>query len=254
MTPTLLLDGDMLLYKACAAVEREVRWDDQNHVLVANADEAYDAFIRSIDEKKRTLGSTVYHLAFSGPGNFRVELYPAYKSGRGRKPLCYARLLERVLQEHSAKIVPGLEADDLLGIWATGGKFKDPIIVSDDKDMKTIPGRLYRLGELIENTEVSSDYFWLTQALTGDITDGYPGCPGMGPKTAEKLLVDAWTKGPREDLVTRCWPLVVQAYEAKGLTETDALLQARLARILRASDWDANERTPILWTPTLAPV
>jgi DNA polymerase-1 len=241
---TLLLDGDMLLYKACAAVEREVRWGDQNHVLVANADEAYDAFQRSIDEKKRTLGSTVYHLAFSGPGNFRVELYPAYKSGRGRKPLCYARLLERVMQEHSAKVVPGLEADDLLGIWATSGKFKDPIIVSDDKDMKTIPAMLYRLGELTRISPEEADYYFYLQTLTGDITDGYPGCPGVGPKTAEKLLAPA---GP-------AWPQIVLAYEARDLTETDALLQARLARILRASDWDANERKPILWTPTLAPV
>jgi DNA polymerase-1 len=244
MNPTLLLDGDMLLYKACAAVEREVRWDDQNHVLVANADEAYDAFIRSIDEKKRTLRSTVYHLAFSGPGNFRLELYPAYKSGRARKPLCYARLLERVMQEHSAKAVDGLEADDLLGIWATSGKFKDPIIVSDDKDMKTIPTMLYRLGELTRISPEDADYYFHLQALTGDITDGYPGCPGIGPKTAEKLLASA---GP-------AWPKIVQAYEARDLTETDALLQARLARILRASDWDANKRTPILWTPTLAPV
>jgi DNA polymerase-1 len=252
MNPTLLLDGDMLLYKACAAVEREVRWDDQNHVLVANADEAYDAFQRSIDEKKRTLGSTVYHLAFSGPGNFRVELYPAYKSGRGRKPLCYARLLERVLQEHSAKIVPGLEADDLLGIWATGGKFKDPIIVSDDKDMLTIPGKVYRQGEMNFITPLGADYRWLTQVLTGDITDGYPGCPGVGPKTADKLL--GGMAYMAADFVQAMWPKVITAYEAKGLTETDALLQARLARILRASDWDANERTPILWTPTLAPV
>lgn len=236
------MDGDGLLYRACAAVEKEVRWDDQNHVLMSNAEEAYDAFMRSVNEKVETLKATEYHLAFSGDRNFRYSLYPAYKSGRGRKPLCYATLLERIFANHSAKVVECLEADDLMGIWATSGRFKDPIIVSDDKDMKTIPGKLYRQGELYQFSELDADYNWLMQALTGDITDGYPGCPGMGPKTAEKLL----TKG--------CWwPTVVSAYEAKGLTADDALLQARLARILRASDWDANKKEPILWTPINAP-
>jgi hypothetical protein len=45
------------------------------------------------------------------------------------------------------------------------------------------------------------------------------------------------------------WPRVLEAYTKAGLTEADALTQARLARILRWSDWDAKERKPILWTP-----
>lgn len=243
--PTLLIDGDMLLYRACAAVEREVQWDDQNHVLMSNAVEAHDAFMRSLTEKLESLEATEYHLAFSGSRNFRHTLYPAYKGGRGRKPLCYATLLERILKEHSCGIVPCLEADDLMGIWATKTRdpFKDPIIVSDDKDMKTIPGKLYRQGELSIISPEEADYYWHAQSLTGDITDGYPGCPGMGPKTAEKLLA---TAGP-------AWPKIIAAYEAKGLTADDALLQARLARILRASDWDANKKEPILWTPINAP-
>ena len=46
------------------------------------------------------------------------------------------------------------------------------------------------------------------------------------------------------------WDAVVEAFTFKaGLTEADALKQARLARILRWSDWNSETKTPILWSP-----
>ena len=47
------------------------------------------------------------------------------------------------------------------------------------------------------------------------------------------------------------WSTVVKAFEDKGLTEDDALLNARLARILTIDDYDTKDKEPILWTPTL---
>jgi len=41
----------------------------------------------------------------------------------------------------------------------------------------------------------------------------------------------------------------VAAFESRGLTEEDALIQARVARILRADDYDFKESQPILWSP-----
>ncbi len=61
----------------------------------------------------------------------------------------------------------------------------------------------------------------------------------IGPKTASRLLDEAAN-----------WDTVVNAYEKAGLTEEDALVQARVARILRASDYDQSTQEPILWTPT----
>ena len=46
------------------------------------------------------------------------------------------------------------------------------------------------------------------------------------------------------------WATVVKAFEDKGLTEDDALLNARLARILTIDDYDTKRQEPILWTPT----
>jgi len=45
------------------------------------------------------------------------------------------------------------------------------------------------------------------------------------------------------------WSAVVDAYESKGLTEEDAVMQARMARILRAEDWDFGKKAPRLWCP-----
>ena len=245
----LLIDGDEYLYKACAALEKEVQWDDQNHVLSCNAAEAWDVFTGSLDKLQNEIESQAIYLAFSGHGNFRKTLYPAYKEHRKktRKPLCYSTLLERAFKTFKCHAVDGLEADDLLGIWATSGKFGDTLIVSSDKDMQTLPTAIYRDGEIRHISESEADMFWLTQTLTGDTSDGYPGCPSYGPVKAQKLLQEFWTDGVFH--MEEAWEALVRAYESQQLTAEDALTQARLARILRSSDWDHVNKEVKLWTP-----
>jgi DNA polymerase-1 len=73
----------------------------------------------------------------------------------------------------------------------------------------------------------------------------------VGKVKAEKLLtVTNIPDMPLAELREMRWAAVVAAYEKAGLTEQDALTQARLARILRYSDWDNEKKEPILWTPT----
>jgi DNA polymerase-1 len=107
--------------------------------------------------------------------------------------------------------------------------------------MKQIPGKLVRWPntDIVEVTEEEADYFHMVQTLTGDATDGYSGCPGVGPVRAEKLIKN----------MTDPWTEVVKAYEKAGLSEQDALVQARVARILRASDYDFRRKEVKLWTP-----
>ena len=241
---TLLIDGDLILYKATSAVEVDWRIDEDNHILWSNAAEAFDLFVQQIDILKRDLSTDDVVIAFTKGQSFRSTLYPPYKAPRqgNRKPLAFADVRERVERTYRTLIHPGLEADDVLGIWATRGTFINPIIVSEDKDLKTIPGRLYRQNELVEITESEADWSFMFQTLTGDVTDGYPGCPKIGPKTAEKVL------GETKD-VGELWLKVVATYEHNGLTEDDALTQARMARILRACDWDDKLKEPKLWHP-----
>ena len=93
----------------------------------------------------------------------------------------------------------------------------------------------------------------MMQTLTGDTTDGYTGCPGIGPKTAEKILQAALAEGTTEanpaQLREIYWQHVVKAYAKAGLSEEEALTQARVARICRNSDYDFKTKQVILWSP-----
>jgi DNA polymerase-1 len=73
----------------------------------------------------------------------------------------------------------------------------------------------------------------------GDSTDGFGGLKGCGPRTAEKLL----------EKNGATWSTVVDAYKAKGQTAEDALLTARLARILRHGDYNKETNEVKLWQP-----
>ena len=147
-------------------------------------------------------------------------------------------------------IKPGLEADDCLGILATLPSFmagRQKVIVSVDKDMKGIPGFFYDMGKpdlgIQPISREDADLWHMTQTLIGDAADGYPGCPKIGPMTAKKLFDGI----PRD--YGHLWPVVVSAFEKVGFGEAEAVTQARLARILRAEDWDFNTKEVKLWTP-----
>jgi len=82
----------------------------------------------------------------------------------------------------------------------------------------------------------------MTQALTGDVVDGYSGLVGCGPKTAEKILEGCTN-------VSEMWDAVVKAYSKKKLSEHVALVQAQVARICRSTEFDFNTGKVIPWTP-----
>jgi DNA polymerase-1 len=244
---TLLIDGDEYLFKACVANELDIRWDEYNHVLQCNEEASWGDFAGSIDKLAQKFGTQDIVLCFSGTyatPNFRLAIAPSYKSSRveKRKPLCYGTLRKEADDTYKTQVFPGLEADDVMGILATKPG-ANAIIVSQDKDMKTIPGRIWTGDTLLTISKEEADYWHMFQTLTGDAVDGFKGCPGMGPVGAQKLLNAAMEK---DQLM---WPPVVAAYEKKKLTEADALRNARLARILRWSDWDTKQKEPILWAP-----
>lgn len=256
---TVLIDGDEFIYRATAAIEREIRWDDQNHVLYANEEQAWDTLrgmIRRIFERFET---EEHVLCFSAPPNFRTSIDPTYKNNRAasRKPMCYAALRERVEGQYKCVAFAGLEADDVMGILATQPSRRHKIIVSQDKDMKTIPTTVWDGKDLHVIDEATADYNHMYQTLIGDTSDGYKGCPAIGPVKAEKILATAADYAASDIAKTlgvppaqAVWTVVVDAFKKAKLTEADALVQARLARILRWRDWDADKKEPILWTPT----
>ena len=236
----ILCDADFIVYKACAAAESEVDFGDDVILVTSNFSDAYRATKRELTKLENKLGSfSAIVLFFSDSINFRKKILDSYKGHRNRKKPCgYKRVIEALKKEYKVIIKPTLEADDAMGIYAT--KYPGNIIASPDKDMRQIPGLLYNFDETFTIDPAEGAKWHLIQTMAGDQTDGYGGVPGIGVKRAETLFKD---KG-------YTWKTVVSAFEEKDLTEEDALVNARLARILTVDDYDFNKKEPILWSPS----
>lgn len=240
-----LIDGDILAYQASTVSERETDWGDGLWTLHAFEEDAMAAFETQLNGILNKLETESFVIAFSDSVNWRKDVLPTYKSNRAktRKPMLLKFIRGWARDRFICKEMSTLEGDDILGITATQIPVGDYVICTIDKDLKTIPGKHYNFGkdEIFEIDQDTADYWHMIQTLTGDTTDGYSGCPGIGIKTAEKLLLDV----PGSDR----WAVVVKAYEKAGLGEEEALTQARVARILRASDYNSISGEVNLWTP-----
>lgn len=265
MKRTLLLDGDVFAYQAAAASETVIPWCDEVHTVEGNLSKARALLESSIDRIMRELNGDDYVVALSdiqidesSQSSFNVywrrDVLPTYKNHRKgvRKPIVLRPLREWMIESLPCKLKPRLEGDDVLGVLATHPTLikGEKVIVSIDKDMKTIPGLFYRnlndKAELVDISEYDADYNHMFQTLTGDTTDGYAGCPGIGPVSAVKILEGWETKpNPREFM----WSAVVKAFEKAKLNEAQAIIQARVARICRHTDYDFKKKEPILWIP-----
>ena len=235
----LLIDADFIVYKCCAACETEIDYGEDVIFVTSNFSEAYKAVTSEISKITKQFGDFAKPiLFFSSPKNFRKKISPDYKGHRNRKKPCgYKRVIRNLRIQYDVIVMNGLEADDAMGIYAT--QHKGNIIVSPDKDMRQIPGKLYNLETTQDITAEEGTQWHYIQTLAGGQTDGYSGVPGIGVKRAETLFNKEGYN----------WSTVVKAFEDKGLTEDDALLNARLARILTIDDYDTTRQEPILWTP-----
>ena len=231
----LLIDADFIVYKACAAAESEVDVGDDVILVTSNFSDALSASKREITKLENKFGTfTSVILFFSDSVNFRKKILPEYKGHRNRKKPCgYKRVINALKKDYKVIIKPTLEADDSMGIYAT--KYPGNIIASPDKDMKQIPGQLYNFDETFTITPAEGAKWHLIQTLAGDQTDGYGGVSGIGVKRAVSLFED---KG-------YSWRTALDAFD----DEENALINARLARILTVDDYDFKKRRPILWTP-----
>ena len=238
----LLIDADYIVYKCCAACETEIDYGEDVIFVTSNYSDAYKAVTRDISNIQNQFGNFAKPiLFFSDSKNFRKKISPDYKGHRNRKKPCgYKRVIRDLRINYEVIVMKTLEADDAMGIYATA--HPGNTIVSPDKDMRQIPGKLYNLTDTTTITAEEGAKWHMIQTLAGDQTDGYSGVPGIGVKRAETLF----------NKEGYSWSTIVKAFEDKGLTENDALLNARLARILTLDDYDTERQEPILWTPEVA--
>jgi DNA polymerase-1 len=246
----LLVDADIFAF-ACASAGQK-KWDfgdGEVSIVVEDISKVTPGVDNKIAELKAQLEAdeVILCLSCATADGWRIKILPTYKANRGEKPVLLAAVKQYMREHYHTFERPTLEADDVMGILSTSTKLypgTQKIIVSIDKDMKTIPGWLFNPDKDPKPWKVSeeeADYWHMYQTLVGDTTDNYKGLPGCGPKGADKLLltfpdIPAWTK-------------VAAAFKAKGLTEDDAILQARVARICRSTDYDYSKKEVKLWNP-----
>jgi DNA polymerase I len=240
----LLIDADVTCYQAATGAELEIEWEPDIWTIIGDLQKGKATFEYLINKYKEDTQIEEIKLCFSSRQNFRKDVLPTYKSNRkGRKPCGYTALKDWAKETYPFIEKDGLEADDCLGILATKFAGKG-VILSIDKDLLTIPGKMYKMkpngtGEWLDTSQAEADKRFLMQAMAGDSTDGYGGVPGIGLKTAEKLL-------QKHGFV---WKTVLDQYIKAGMTEEDALANARCARILRAEDYDFDKGVVKLWQP-----
>lgn len=256
---TLLIDADGLAFRAAAAVQKNIHWEDDvitSHADVEEAKEAFEGLLAGCVDAVDVSAEIV--LAFSCPTRhyFRHDLLPTYKANRkGGVPQALPALRAWASETYRTYTKPNLEADDVLGILATHPKLirGEKIVVSADKDLGQIPGLhlnpsaphegVYRITE-----RFAQRLLW-SQVLTGDVTDNYPGCPGIGPKKVGKYLDPNPLRKKGTDPGT-VEGRVLEAFIKAGLTAEDMAIQVNVARILTASTYDFKRKEPILWQMT----
>lgn len=256
-----LLDADGILW--AAAFKGETLMDGQQLQLLSPEYVYKDACLR-MEKQIGWTGADDAFVCLSSRHNFRRDLMPAghpcsvaklgYKGERGKRPLLLDGLRARFLEDSPYRVllVQGLEADDVCGIsagqlQANGNR---TTIVSPDKDLMQIPGRLcipvpgQPKPMFLEVTERMGTRFHLYQTLAGDRVDGYTGIPGWGARKAG----DASDHMDLAELpYADRWAQVVEWYQEAGLTAADALTVAQVARILRADQWNVLDKEPILF-------
>lgn len=275
MKRLLLLDGDIFAFQSASAVESEDDLGDGFIVLWSDYNEAYRRAKEHIERLKEQLKAELVFFCHTSSDNWRKDVLSTYKSNRKdvRKPIALARLKQELADNYNGFIRPRLEADDCMGILATWDGFYpeyQKVIVSEDKDMQTIPCWLFNPAKDSKPRQIKerdADRFFMAQSLAGDATDGYGGCPNVGLTTAYDALdkLSGWEsyehtfksgkrKGEtdtrwRQVELPDYWSVVVSHYLKAGLSEEAALQQARVARICRASDYNFKTKEVILWTP-----
>lgn len=235
----LLVDGDIVAYKAATASETPVHWGDGLWTLHAYEQDVslrLDTFISTLVDEAPVKDCVI---ALSDSENYRKEIAPYYKANRSgtRKPMLLSWVRDYIQKNYNTIIYRRLEADDVLGIL--GSSNSDTIIWSEDKDLLTVPAKHWIGGQVVEQSVEQADYQFFAQTLAGDNTDNYSGCPKVGMVTAKKLLDKDCS-----------WDTVVSTYQSKGLSEAVALENARLARILRDGEYDTDTGEVKLWTPS----
>ena len=207
---------------------------------------SYNAFCRNMELEIKNKITNLFNdneqlnilYAVKGKGNFRKDISPDYKSNRrelDKKIRDSLNYLHKYAVSKGAIQADGMEADDLVSIWAYEAidNNEEYVICGIDKDLLQIPGQHYNYGkdtwQLVNEEEALHNFY--IQCLTGDNIDNIPGLKGIGPKKAEKILAGV--------PLSRQWNKIKATWKEHGRSEKELKLSHRLLAMLKS--WSEYE-------------
>ncbi|HEY1651570.1 MAG TPA: DNA polymerase I [Acidimicrobiales bacterium] len=206
--PLLLLDGMSLAFRAYFALPDTLATKSG---VVTNAVHGFTSMLVYLIREQQPSALAV---AFDAPGDtFRDEMLEDYKAGRAATPWLLPPQFDIIREVMDALAIPvieaaGFEADDVIATLATQAAARDSevVIVTGDRDsfqlvqdpyIRVLYNKrgvsdyaLYDEAGIFERTGVQPDKYVLLASLRGDPSDNLPGIPGVGEKTAAKLLTN----------------------------------------------------------------
>lgn len=247
---TLLVDGDIAVYRFSYRGQEDIDWGGGVTTQLLDEGKALREIDEFLDGLKRKLKAQAIKVCLSGCKVFRYDVLSSYKHNRKGcdKPQLYHRLVEHLLDHYDVVRHEKLEADDCMGLLSSADP-KNTVVCSIDKDLRQIPGWFYNWKDA-ESPELiparQADIWFYAQALSGDPTDGFSGCPKIGKKRA---LAAVRSIKDGQNWESEVWKKIVELYAKAGLDESYALTQARVARILRDGEFDWENGRVKLWKP-----
>ncbi|MCQ2273983.1 MAG: DNA polymerase I [Bacteroidales bacterium] len=272
MKKLVLLDGMAIVYRAYYALNGSGRVNSKGMNTSAVL-----GFTTTMYDLIKKLQPTHFAVAFDLPKpTFRHEMFPEYKANREAMPEAIQVGLPYIRQIITAFNIPmltceGYEADDVIGTasyWAEKQGFDEVLMVTPDKDfgqLVTDHVHIYRFGRMgkpdqimgVEEVKEKFDVKRCEQVkdllgLWGDASDNIPGIPGVGEKTAKKLI----------DQFDSIENMVAHSDEIKNdkirnLVEQygeQAIFSKQLATIVLDAPVELDEQALLLQTPDYAAV
>ena len=275
-TQTLLVDADTIAYAAatgCRYPEEvlaqhfytDEEWEaiishdyyDANEECIwhQDVDKAVEVAIENVHNLIAETETKDAELYFTAGRNFRYTVDPMYKANRSDSdtPPKLREIKEGLLNAFKGEICTSIEADDAV-VYLKRTHPKKYVLCAVDKDvLNSVPGEHYNYYRsekwkiqpkwVIITPDHAKQWFY-KQILMGDTTDNIQGCPGIGPKKAEKALAKAKTS-------YEMWQVVVKLYQQKNLTVKDAISTARLVGMHQVYKDDAGQWRVDYWIPPM---
>ena len=236
-----ILDGDIIKYHTAFWAE-------------ANNPDYFPVKLDSLVEKWTPSGvsDVVIALSCERKDNFRNKEWPNYKSNRKDSyiPEYIHDVYDFIVENYKCKLLPTLEADDILGIYASKHTH---VAVTLDKDLLGVPGWHFNPNKDKDVRYISNEEayrFFCKQWMMGDSVDNRHGLGRIGPKKADKML-EEWDKKDWETNILSLYAdLKYRIRDNCGLSDTDmAIAMARCVKILTKKEYNLRTKKIKPWNP-----